>query len=268
MFDPPVLWAFSLTLMAGLATGVGSALAFFARRTNTGLLAVSLGFSAGVMVYVSFVEIFPEAETALTADLGLVAGSWVTVAAFFGGMLFIGLIDKFVPSYENPHEMHSIEELRDPSYVDPRLLRMGVLSALAIAIHNFPEGLATFTVALRDPDLGLPIAVAIAIHNIPEGITVSIPIYYATGSRRKAFLLSFLSGLSEPLGAVIGYFLLYSFMTEMLFGVTFAGVAGIMVFISFDGLLPAAHEYGKHHNAIYGLMAGMAVMAVSLVMFV
>lgn len=268
MFDAPVLWAFSLTLMAGLATGVGSAAAFFARRTNTGLLAVALGFSAGVMIYVSFVEIFFKAETAMKADLGMQAGAWATIAAFFGGMLFIGLIDKLVPSYENPHEMHRIEELRDPSDVDPRLLRMGVFSALAIAVHNFPEGLATFTVALKDPDLGLPIAVAIAIHNIPEGITVSIPVYYATGSRRKAFLLSFLSGLSEPLGAMIGYFVLYPFMSDALFGFIFAGVAGIMVFISFDGLLPAAHEYGKHHYAIYGLMAGMAVMAVSLVMFV
>lgn len=267
MFGSPLVWAFSLTLMAGLATGVGSAAAFFARRTNTGLLAVALGFSAGVMIYVSFVEIFFKADTALTADLGARAGSWATIAAFFGGMLFIGLIDKLVPSYENPHEMHRVEELRDASDVDPRLLRMGVFSAVAIAIHNFPEGLATFTVALKDPELGLPIAVAIAIHNIPEGITVSIPIYYATGSRRKAFLLSFLSGLSEPLGAVIGYFIFYPFMTDTLFGVVFAGVAGIMVFISFDGLLPAAHEYGKHHNAIYGLVAGMAVMAVSLVMF-
>lgn len=263
-----VLWAFSLTLFAGLATGVGSAIAFFAKRTNTRMLAVSLGFSAGVMIYVSFVEIFFKARQALAADLGMRWGSWVTLASFFGGMLLIGLIDKLVPNYENPHEMHRIEELRgDKQVADPRLLRMGVFSALAIAIHNFPEGLATFTVALKDPQLGLPIAVAIAIHNIPEGITVSIPVYYATGSRRRAFLLSFLSGFSEPAGALIGYFLLFPFMTDTLFGILFAGVAGIMVFISFDGLLPAAREYGKHHHSLYGLIAGMALMAVSLVLF-
>lgn len=268
MFEQNLLWAFSLTLLAGLATGVGSALAFFARRTNTRLLAVSLGFSAGVMIYVSFVEIFFKANEALAADLGNRDGSWVTLAAFFGGMLVIGLIDKFVPSYENPHEMHRIEEIRGQDYeADPRLLRMGILSALAIAIHNFPEGLATFTVAMRDPQLGLPIAVAIAIHNIPEGITVSIPVYYATGSRKKAFVLSFLSGFSEPVGAIVGYFILFPFMSDTLFGILFAGVAGIMVFISFDGLLPAAREYGKHHHSLYGLIAGMMLMGVSLVLF-
>jgi ZIP family zinc transporter len=165
--------------------------------------------------------------------------------------------------------MHRIEELRTiPAATDPRLLRMGVFSALAIAIHNFPEGLATFTVAMRDFQLGLPIAVAIAIHNIPEGIAVSVPVYYATGSRRRAFFLSFLSGLAEPVGAVIGYFLIFPYMTDTLFGVLFAGVAGIMVFISFDELLPAAREYGKHHLSLYGLIGGMLLMAVSLVLFV
>ncbi|BCR06215.1 zinc transporter ZupT [Desulfuromonas versatilis] len=269
MFEGNLLWAFGLTLFAGLATGVGSAAAFFAKRTNTRLLAVALGFSAGVMIYVSFVEIFAKARDAMSHEVGLRMGSWGTVLAFFGGMLLIGLIDKLVPSYENPHEMHRIEELQNgrQEHFDPRLLRMGVFSALAIAIHNFPEGLATFTVAMKDPQLGLPIAVAIAIHNIPEGIAVSIPVYYATGSRRRAFLLSFASGFAEPLGALVGYFLLFPFMTDVLFGVLFAGVAGIMVFISLDELLPAAREYGKHHFSLYGLIGGMVVMALSLLLF-
>ncbi len=139
--------------------------------------------------------------------------------------------------------------------------------ALAIAIHNFPEGLATFIAALQKPALGLSIAVAIAIHNIPEGISVSVPIYYATGSKKKAFVYSFLSGLAEPVGALIGYFILRSFINDLMFGILFAVVAGIMVFISFDELLPAAEEYGEHHLAIYGLIAGMAVMALSLLLF-
>ncbi len=268
MFEGNFIWAFGLTLFAGLATGVGSATAFFAKRTNTRLLAVALGFSAGVMIYVSFVEIFAKARDAMLPDLGMRVGSWATVLAFFGGMLIIGLIDKLVPSYENPHEVHRIEELRNGHEdFDPRLMRMGVFSALAIAIHNFPEGLATFTVAMKDPDLGLPIAVAIAIHNIPEGIAVSVPVYYATGSRKRAFLLSFASGFSEPIGALVGYFLLFPFMTDVVFGVMFAGVAGIMVFISLDELLPAARQYGKHHFSLYGLIAGMMVMAVSLLLF-
>jgi ZIP family zinc transporter len=149
-----------------------------------------------------------------------------------------------------------------------KLMRMGLFTALAIAIHNFPEGLATFTSAITDPSLGIAIAVAIAIHNIPEGIAVSVPIYYATGNKKKAFWYSFSSGLAEPVGAIVGYLILLPFMGPQVFGILFAGVAGIMVFISLDELLPSAREYGEHHLSIYGLIAGMAVMAVSLLMFV
>lgn len=271
-----ILFAFGLTLFAGLATGVGSAIAFLARTTNTRFLSLALGFSAGVMLYVSFVEIFFKAKEALTGAMGETTGTVATVGAFFGGIAIIALIDRFVPNYENPHELHSIEEMdkelaalpKNEAHDFGKLHRTGIFAALAIAIHNFPEGLATFTAALTDPTLGVAIAVAIAIHNIPEGIAVSVPIYFATGSRKKAFTLSFLSGVSEPLGAIVGYLLLMPFFTPTLFGLLFAAVAGIMVFISLDELLPAAEEYGEHHWSIWGVIAGMAVMAISLLLFI
>ena len=263
-----VLFAFGLTLFAGLSTGIGSAMAFFTKRTNKVFLSVSLGFSAGVMIYVSFVEILAEANNILSETYGEKLGSWYTVLAFFSGILIIGIIDRLVPSFENPHEIRSVEDLNKPIPKDKKLLRMGLFSALAIAIHNFPEGIATFSAGLIDPSIAIPIAVAIAIHNIPEGIAVSIPIYYATGDRKKAFVLSFLSGLAEPVGALFAYFILRSFLDETVLGLLFASVAGIMVFISLDELLPTAEEYGKHHSAIYGLIAGMLVMAVSLLLFI
>ncbi len=274
--------AFGLTLFAGLATGVGSALAFFARKTNTRFLSLALGFSAGVMIYVSMIEIFFKAKESLTEVYGDTQGYWFTTIAFFAGIAFIGVIDRLVPSLENPHEVRRVEEMEEVEEIREievrekedeegskkvALLRMGLFSALAIAIHNFPEGLATFTGALKDPALGISIAVAVAIHNIPEGIAVSVPIYYATGSKRRAFGLSFLSGLAEPVGALIGYFLLLRYMNDVVFGLLFAGVAGIMVFISLDELLPTAEKYGEHHLAIYGLIAGMVVMALSLLLF-
>lgn len=270
-----LLMAFGLTLFAGLSTGLGSALAFFTRQTNTRFLSLSLGFSAGVMLYVSFVEILFKAREALTPDWGVAGGAWIATAAFFGGIAMIALIDKLVPGYENPHELHSIEEMdqryetlpKNEAHDFVKLKRVGVFTALTIGIHNFPEGLATFTSALTDPALGVAIAVAIAIHNIPEGIAVSVPLYFATGSRSKAFRYSFLSGLAEPVGAVVGYALLMPFFSPTVFGVLFASVAGIMVFISLDELLPAAREFGEPHMAIYGLIAGMAVMAVSLLLF-
>lgn len=262
-----LLFAFGLTLFAGLSTGIGSALAFLTKRTNTKFLSLALGFSAGVMIYVSMIEIFFKAKESLVTELGLRAGSWVTVASFFGGILFIAIIDKFIPSAENPHELTKVEDM-DSDKRNKKLMRMGLFTALAIGIHNFPEGLATFTAAIQDPSLGIAIAVAIAIHNIPEGIAVSVPVYYATGDRKKAFRLSFLSGLAEPIGAIIGYLILLPFMSDMVFGILFAGVAGIMVFISIDELLPAAREYGEHHLSIYGLITGMLVMAVSLLLFI
>ncbi len=264
-----VLFAFSLTLFAGLSTGIGSALSLLTKKTSPKFLSVSLGFSAGVMLYVSFVEILAKANTALQSALGERTGTWATTGGFFFGILLIALIDKLIPSTENPHEVHTVEEMDGESEEHKsKLMRMGLFTALAIGIHNFPEGLATFTAALSDPSLGIPIAVAIAIHNIPEGIAVAVPIFYATGSRKKAFKLSFLSGLSEPIGALIGYLILFHFFNDAMFGFIFASVAGIMVYISLDELLPSAREYGEHHLSIYGLIAGMAVMAVSLLLFI
>lgn len=270
MQEHALLAAFLLTLFAGLATGFGSLIAFLNRRANPKFLASALGFSAGVMIYVSFAEIMVKAKESTVGALGREPGTWAVVCAFFAGIAFIALIDRVVPERENPHEAHRIEDLGRSDQVRryAGLYKTGTFTALAIAIHNFPEGLATFTATLKDPALGIPIAVAIAIHNIPEGIAVSVPMYYATGSRRRAFLFSFLSGLAEPLGAVIGYTVLYYLFNDLVFGLLFAGVAGIMVFISLDELLPTAEEYGEHHLAIYGLVAGMAVMALSLLLFI
>ncbi len=264
-----LLLAFGLTLFAGLATGLGGAIAFFAKKNNTRFLSVALGFSAGVMIYISFVELLVEAFETLMEELGDKPGAWLAVGSFFGGMLIIALIDKLVPSFDHLHKTGD-STMTDPKNWEinkSKLLRTGLLTALAVTIHNFPEGLATFIATLRDPALGVGIAIAIAIHNIPEGIAVSIPVYYATGSRRKAFLYSLLSGLAEPLGALIGFAVLLPFLSETVFGVLFAAIAGIMVFISFDQLLPTARDYGEHHLTIYGLVSGMAVMAVSLLLF-
>lgn len=266
MMEDHVLFGFALTLVAGLSTGVGSAMAFFTRTTNKSFLSAAMGFSAGVMIYVSFVEILPKACRALTQAYGEVGGTWAGVGAFFGGLVLMALVDRFVPEQGNPHEPHQIEEMKGGP-ASPRLLRMGMVTALAIGIHNFPEGFATFMAAVDDPVLGVSVAAAIALHNMPEGIAVSVPVYFATGSRKKAFWYSFLSGVSEPVGALAGYLLLRPFFSKAVFGYSFGAVAGVMVFISLDELLPAAREYGQGHISIYSLTAGMAVMALSLLLF-
>lgn len=264
-----ILFAFGLTLLAGLSTGIGSLMAFTARKFSPKFLSAALGLSAGVMIYVSFVEIFPKANESLSLVYGESAGYWYTILAFFVGMGIIALIDNLVPSYENPHELKYIDCTEKKAAIpdDKKLMRMGLFSALAIGIHNFPEGLATFMAAVKDPALGISITIAIAIHNIPEGIAVSVPVYYSTKSRKKAFIYSFLSGLSEPVGAIIGFLLLKTIISDAAFGMVFAAVAGIMVYISLDELLPTAEEYAEHHVAITGLIAGMLIMAISLALF-
>ncbi len=258
--------ALLLTLIAGLSTGIGSAMALAVRHTNKRFLALSLGFSAGIMLYVSFMEIIPQSQEALSAGLSAKAGAWVSTISFFGGMLFTWAIDQMVPSFENPHEMSMIGPMTDAEKSDTRLHRMGIFTAAAIAIHNFPEGMAVFFSALSNQELGIVIAATIALHNIPEGLAVAVPIYFATKSRKRAFSLSFLSGLAEPIGALVGYTILKPFLTPFVLGIVLASVAGIMVYISLDELLPAAEEYGEHHLAITGLIAGMAVMALSLLL--
>lgn len=262
-----LLFAFGLTILAGLSTVIGSVLVLYVKKVDKRFLSVVLGFSAGVMIYVSLVEIFAEAKLSLTEVYGATKGYWFTTIAFFTGIAIIAIIDKFVPSSDNPHEIldPSVEKYEQVSD-SPDLMRIGLFSALAIAIHNFPEGIATFVSAIENPALGLSIAIAIAIHNIPEGIAISVPIFYATKKRKKAILYSFLSGLSEPVGAVVGYLLLSRFFNDAMFGLIFAAVAGIMVYISLDELLPTAEKYGEHHLAIYGLILGMILMALSLLL--
>lgn len=255
-----VLIAFTMTLIAGMATGIGSMIALIAKRTNTRFLSAALGLSAGVMIYISFMELMPEAVSQFSQMYSEKQAQVFMLTAFFLGIALIAIIDRLVPEDENPHEVH----LENDHSNKQKLKRTGILMALAIGIHNFPEGLATFATALSDVDLALPIMFAIAIHNIPEGIAVSVPIYHASGSRRKAFWYSALSGIAEPVGALCGYLFLRPFWTAELNAFLLAFVSGIMVYISFDELLPGTEKYGHHHWGIAGVISGMAIMALSL----
>jgi ZIP family zinc transporter len=195
----------------------------------------------------------------------------ITALLFFGGVLLAAAIDRLIPEAENPHELHNVEEMngednQNHHHGSKKLRHAGIFSAIALAIHNFPEGIATFMAAESNPSLGVAIAVAIALHNIPEGVAVSIPIYYATGSKKRAFAYSLLSGLAEPFGALLAFLVLMPFMNDVVLGAVLSAVAGIMVYISIDELLPAAREYGKPHVAIWGMVVGLMIMAASVIL--
>ncbi|MFT7823610.1 MAG: zinc transporter ZupT [Sulfurimonas sp.] len=264
-----MLPAFALTLFAGLATALGALLTFVSKEDNTKFLSIGLGFSAGVMIYISFVEILTKSQDSFAGRYGTLSGEIFGLIAFFSGIGLTLVIDQLIPDKVNPHHALEYGETH-PSIVNAQfdaLSRVGLFTAVAIAIHNFPEGFATFVMALEDLNTGFAIAFAIAIHNIPEGLAVALPIYYATKSRKRAFLYASASGLTEPVGAVIGYLILAPLMGDLTLGITFGVVAGIMVYISFDELLPAARRYGNDHTAIGGVIMGMFVMAASLVIF-
>lgn len=286
MDNSQVFFAIGLTLLAGLATAIGGMIAFFAKRTKTSFLAFSLGFSAGVMIFISFTEILSHAGDIMKLYYSPASAKWLTFLSFIGGIGLSAIIDKILPSEGNPHELKRVEQMNPgannsdriecrgkgphryglQSHRERKLMRIGIFTAIAIGVHNFPEGIATFMSAMSDVAVGISIAVAVAIHNIPEGIAVSVPVYYATGSKRKALLWSVLSGFAEPVGAIAGYFILSLFRSDVSLGYVFAMVAGIMIYISFDELLPAAHKYGKHHVAIYGLISGMILIGISLIL--
>ncbi len=296
MLQGNIITALLLTVFAGMATGIGGAIILFVKRFSPKFLCATLGFSAGVMILISLVELFQEARVELVLVFGEKVGFLYTLLSFFGGMALIAIIDNFVPKESNPHEVNSMtiqvheeavgqqkailsfagdeEEFRNEKHNTPpssskggKLLRVGIISSLVIAVHNFPEGLATFISAMENTELGISIAFAIALHNLPEGIAVAIPIYYATQKKGKAVGYAALSGIAEPLGGLLGYLILRSVLSPSLLACVLALVAGIMVYISLDELLPTAESYGEHHVAIIGVISGMVFMSFGLLLF-
>lgn len=267
MFDftaSNILLALAVTTGAGLATGLGGLLVFATRKPNARMLAFGLAFAGGAMVYVSLSDILNKSIDAFALQFGDARGFSYGTFAFLAGVMLIVVIDRLIP---NPHERL---ETDDPFYRQhnrDHIRRVGLLTAAAITAHNFPEGLATFFATLADPSVGMPLAFAIAIHNIPEGIAIAVPVYYATNKKSSAIFACLLSGLAEPVGAIIGYALLGPFLSPALYGAIFGIIAGVMVFLALDELLPAAKRYAKGHETVYGLVAGMGALAISLVLF-
>lgn len=254
--------ALLITLLAGLATAIGSVFAFVIKRDNVKALSVGLGFSAGVMIFLSFTDIVPTANQMLQTKFPN-THEWVVYGGFIIGILTAILIDYFIPDHIDEKEMLHPEAVA----VEKRMKKAGLFTAIAICVHNFPEGMATFLTASHDLTLGLSVGLAIALHNIPEGIAVALPIYHSTGKKRYATLYAALSGISEPIGAIIGMILLNIFMPQLMVGIAMAAVAGIMIYISFDTLLPLAKEFGDWHHSLVGIISGMLFIWLSLLLF-
>jgi ZIP family zinc transporter len=249
--DGTIALALLLAALAGLSTTLGSLLGIYYRDPGPRFITLTLGFAAGVMVLIAFVELLPSGIE--------VVGFGPALLAFFGGMVAMFVIDVLIP-HEYMAERHaSGDELQKN-----QLLKAGLFVALGLAIHNFPEGMATFAGTLEDVSLGAAIAIAIALHNIPEGLAVSAPVYAATGSRGKAFLWSFLSGVCEPVGAVVAALILLPVLSDEVLGFVLSAVAGVMVFIATDELMPVSRSFGNEHLSILGVVAGMMVTALSL----
>lgn len=273
-----IIQSFVLTLVVGLTMGLGSILSFFVSTRHKKPLALALSFSAGILIYVAFMEMLPEGIHLIEHYMGE-GHSWIALIWFFSGMfitaVFEGVVHNFAGGlhshghshHDHTHEHHEHHHKHESHETNGHLTKLGLMSALAIGVHNIPEGLALFTSGLVDITLAYPVAVAVIIHNIPLSVAISLPLVYSTGSKTKAFLYTLLVGLMQPLGAVLGYVLLHNFFNDLVFGILFSVVAGIMIFVSLDELLPAAQKDQDHHISVYGAIAGMIVMAIALNFF-
>lgn len=258
--------AFSLTMLAGLTTAIGGAVAFITKKDNLKMLSLGLGFSAGVMIFISLVDIIPEANNMLK-DYFAGSYQWLVFGGFILGLLISIAIDYFLPDHVDGQELlHPDAPEEDNHYKHYKLKRAGMLTAIAICVHNFPEGMATFLTTTQNITFGISVALAIAIHNIPEGIAVALPIYHVTGKKRYAMLYAAMSGITEPIGALVGMFLFSLFLPHVFVGCLMAAVAGIMTYISFDTLLPLAKEYGNWHLSIVGIMSGIIFIWLSMIL--
>lgn len=260
LFSPAVITALLVCLAAAMATTLGALTVFTSRDSNPRVLAIGLAFAGGAMVYISLVEIFWKAYSSFSEIYPDKAAYSTATLAFFCGVILLVLIDRLIP---NPHNELTSPDNKDKS----KLGRLGFLAAFAITAHNFPEGMATFFATLEDPVVGTSLAVAIGVHNVPEGISIAIPVYYATNDKKITFIACLFSGLAEPVGALIGYLVLSQFLTPFVFGSVFGVIAGAMVFLAMDELLPTAKRYSSGHDTVYGMVIGMAVIALSLVLF-
>lgn len=257
-FGPAML----ITLFAGLSTAIGGGIAFIVKKDNLKALSIGLGFSAGVMIFVSFMDMIPEADKLLFSNFPN-NHQWITFAGFIIGLVVAILIDYFLPDHIDTDDVLNPD---GPAHRDYKIKRAGLFTAIAICVHNFPEGMATFFTTTQNITLGLSVGIAIAIHNIPEGIAVALPMYHVTGKKRYAMLYAALSGISEPIGALAGMFIFGLFLPQVLIGALMSAVAGIMIYISFDTLLPLAKEYGDWHQSIVGILSGILVIWVSLIL--
>lgn len=265
-----MILALVVSLLAGLATSVGGLLAMHRRTLEREVLAVALAFAAGAMLLVSFVQILPLGIEWMAETQPMMAAQAIVYLAFFAGIALVLVIDRFLPSSMNPSEIEGREAALTASDASHnlRLLRSGLLVAMVLGLHNFPEGMATFFTTYQDPTVGITLAVAIAIHNVPEGIAVAAPVYAATQSRRKALRWATISGLMEPLGGLVAAAVVSWVVPDAFFGIFYGLVAGMMVFLALDELLQASWRYQTDkHQTIYGMLAGMAIVAVSLVLF-
>jgi len=254
--------AMLITLFAGLSTAIGGGIAFIVKKNNLKALSVGLGFSAGVMIFISFTDMLPEASKLLAVNFPY-SHEWLAYAGFVIGLIVAVLIDYFLPDHIDEEDVLHPDA---PSHRDYKIKRAGLFTAIAICVHNFPEGMATFFTTTQNITLGLSVGIAIAIHNIPEGIAVALPMYHVTGKKRYAMLYAALSGISEPIGAIVGMFIFGLFLPQILVGVLMAAVAGIMIYISFDTLLPLAKEYGDWHQSLVGILSGILVIWLSLIL--
>ena len=249
--DKQSLFPLLLSLFAGLSTVLGAMIVFFSKSTNKKLITFALSFSAGVMISISFTDLFPSAQETLIKSNGTIKGVFLSLLFLLLGAFMAMLIDNFIPEETSICTSNS------------SLYKVGFVSMIALFLHNFPEGITTYISGYQDAALGITVALAISLHNIPEGISIAMPIYYSTNDKKKAIKYTFYSGMAEPLGALLAFIFLKPYINDLILSILFALVAGIMIYISFQELIPEARSYKYNKLYIISLFIGLCIIPIS-----
>ena len=252
-----MLFALTLTTLAGLSTGLGGLVVLLFKRPRARMMAFSMGFAGGVMLTVSLSDMLPHTVEAYSDTMGRFPAALASASLCVMGMLIALLLERCIPDEKELAARPDGHAARGTPAINPGALRSAMVTTAAIVLHNLPEGILTLFTSYASPTLG-------ALHNIPEGIAISVPVYYATNSRVRGALYALLSGLAEPAGALLAFFLLRSFISPLFLNGLIATIAGIMIYVSISELIPEGFSYGRRGYTVGGLVAGILAMSVGI----
>lgn len=244
--------ALIITTIAGLSTVLGGCIVFFKIKNREKFISFCLSFSLSVMITISVIDLVPSSFIELNNSFSLLKSIFITILLFVVGAILVNILDRNIKVSKSKNS---------------NLYKLGILNMIALMLHNFPEGIATFMTSYSDLSIGISLSLAIMMHNIPEGISIAVPLYYSTGKKGRGILYTFISALAEPLGAIVAFLFLKQYINMLTISYVLIIVAGIMITISINELFPEAIKYNESKQIKLGMLLGVVVILINHFLF-